>query len=143
MFRGMDSRNKASVLNSRRKRNRRSIDTVVANRFEVLVGDMNNKTLNKLNSGDSFDNELVVFVPVVVKRNMGAGIRIDTRSGDDRSAEVTTDVFGDNRGITVIGLSINIEAIAMILVNSRLDFFERRTKPVMETIEKGGTKGAS
>lgn len=143
MFRGMDSRNKASVLNSRRKRNRRIIDTVVANRFEVLVGDMNNKTLNKLNSGDSFDNELVVFVPVVVKRNMGAGIRIDTRSGDDRSAEVTTDVFGDNRGITVIGLSINIEAIAMILVNSRLDFFERRTKPVMETIEKGGTKGAS
>lgn len=111
MFRRMDSRNQASVLNSRRKRNRRIIDAVVANRFEVLVGDMNNKTLNKFNSGDSFDNEFVVFVPVVVKRNMGAGIRIDTGSSDNRSAKIASNVLGDDRRIAVAGFGVNYRSL--------------------------------
>lgn len=39
-LRRMDSGNKASVLNSGRKGNRRIIDAVVANHFEVLIRDM-------------------------------------------------------------------------------------------------------
>ena len=39
-LRRMDNRKKASILNSRRKRNRRIIDAVVANHFEVFIRDM-------------------------------------------------------------------------------------------------------
>ena len=78
MFRRMDSRNKASVLNSRRKSERGIIDAIVANHFEMLVGDMDNKPLNKVNGGNSFDNEFVIFVPVVMEGNMRTGVRIDT-----------------------------------------------------------------
>jgi len=38
-LRRMDNRNKASILNSRRKRNRRIIDAVVTDHFEMFVGD--------------------------------------------------------------------------------------------------------
>ena len=78
MFGGMDSRNKASILNNRRKRNGRIVDTIVANHFEMLVGDMDNEPLNKFNNRNSFDDELVVFVSVIMKSDMGTGIRIDT-----------------------------------------------------------------
>jgi len=39
-LRRKDSGNKASILNSRRKGNRRIIDAVVANHFEVLIRDV-------------------------------------------------------------------------------------------------------
>ena len=39
-LRRMDSGNKASVLNRGRKGNRRIIDAVVANHFDVLIRDM-------------------------------------------------------------------------------------------------------
>ena len=77
-LRRMDSGNKASILNSRRKRNRRIIDTVVTNHFEMFVGDMDNKAFNKFNGRNSFNDEFVIFVPVVMKGNMRAGVRIDT-----------------------------------------------------------------
>lgn len=65
-------------MNNRRKRNGRIVDTIVANHFEMLVGDMDNEPLNKFNNRNSFDDELVVFVSVIMKSDMGTGIRIDT-----------------------------------------------------------------
>ena len=78
MFRRMDSRNKASDLNSRRKRNRRIIDAVVTDHFKVLIRDMDNEPFNKFNGGNSFDNKSVILMSVVMKSNMRAGVRIDT-----------------------------------------------------------------
>ena len=136
----MDSGNKASILNSRRKRNRRIVDTVVTDHFEMFVGDMDNKSLNKFNSGNGFNNEFVIFMPVVMEGNMRARIRIDTGSGDNRSAKIAPNVFGDNRGVAVVGLGVNIESFAMILIDSRFNFLEGRTKCVMETVKQSGTE---
>lgn len=44
----------------------------------MFVGDMDNEPLNKFNGGNSFNDELIIFVSVVMKGNMGAGIRSDT-----------------------------------------------------------------
>ena len=140
MFRRMNSRNKASVLNRRRKSNSRIINTVVTDHFEMLIRDMNNEPLNKRNSRNGFDNEFVIFVPVVMESNMRAGIRIDARSGNNRSAEIATNVFGDDRRIAVVGFGVDIEAFTMILVNSRFNFLEGRTKLVMKTVEQSGTE---
>ena len=142
-LRRMDSRNKASVLNRSGKCNCGVIDTVVTDHFEMFVRDMYNEPFNKFNGRNGFDNEFVIFVPVVMKGNMGAGIRIDTGSGNDGPAEIASNVFRDDRRVTVIGLSVNIEAFAMILINSRFDFFEGRAEFVMETIEQSSTEGTA
>ena len=107
----------------------------------MFVGDMDNEPLNKFNGGNSFDDELIIIVPVVMKSNMRAGVRIDTGSSNNRSAEIAPNVFRDGRRVTVIGLSVDIEAVRMILINSRFDFLEGRAEFVMETIEQSGTEG--
>ena len=143
MFRRMDSRNKASDLNSRRKRNRRIIDAVVTDHFKVLIRDMDNEPFNKFNGRNSFNNEFVIFMSVVMEGNMGAGIRIDTGSGNDRSAEIATNVFRDDRRVAVVGFSVDIEAFRMIPINGRFDFLEGRTEFVMETIKQSSTEGTT
>ena len=45
VFGRVDSRDKASVLNSRRKSDGGMIEAIVANHFEMLVGDMDNEAL--------------------------------------------------------------------------------------------------
>ena len=140
-LRRMDSRNKASVLNRSGKCNCGVIETVVTDHFEMLVRDMDNEPLNEFDSGNGFDNEFVVFVSVVMEGNMGAGIRIDTGSSNDGSAEIATNVFRDDRRLAVIGFGVNIETFAMILIDGRFNFLERRTKLIMEPIKEGGTEG--
>ena len=107
----------------------------------MLFRDVNNKLFNKLDSRESFNNKNIVLVSVVMEGNMGARIRIDTRSSNDGSAEIATNVFRDDRRIAVIGLGVNIEAFAMILINSGFDCFERGTELGVETIKECGTEG--
>ena len=77
-LRRMNGRDKASVLNRSGKCNCGVIDTVVTDHFEMFVRDMDNEPFNKFNGRNGFDNEFVIFVPVVMKGNMRAGVRIDT-----------------------------------------------------------------
>ena len=141
VFGRVDSRNKASVLNSRRKSDRGIIDAIVANHFEMLVGDMDNETLNEFNGGNSFDNEFVILMPVVMKSNMRTGVRIDTGSSNNGSAKIATNIPGNDRRIAVVGLGINVEFLAMIIVDIRFDFRERIAELIMESIKQSGTEG--
>ena len=107
----------------------------------MFIGDMDNEPLNKFNGGNSFNDEFIIFVSVVMKSNKRAGVRIDTGSSNNRSAEIATNVFRDGRRVTVIGLSVDIEAFTVIFINSRFDHLEGRTEFVLETIEQSGTEG--
>lgn len=140
VFGRVDSRNKTSVLNSRRKSDRGIIDAIVANHFEMLVGDMDNEALNEFNGGNSFDNEFVILMSVVMKSNMRAGVRIDTGSSNNGSAKIASNILGNDRRIAVVRLSINVESLAMILVDVRFDFFERIAEFIMESIKQSGTE---
>lgn len=141
VFGRVDSRNKASVLNSRRKSGRGIIDAIVADHFEMLVRDMDNESLNEFNGGNSFDNEFVILMPVVMKSNMRAGVRIDTGSSNNGSAKIASNILGNDRRIAVVGLGINVESLAMILVDVRFDFLERIAELIMESIKQSGTEG--
>ena len=141
VFGRVDSGNKASVLNSRRKSDRGIVDAIVANHFEMLVGDMDNEALNEFNGGNSFDNEFVILMSVVMKSNMRAGVRIDTGSSNNGSAKIATNILGNDRRIAVVGLGVNVESLAMILVDVRFDFLERIAEFIMETIKQSGTEG--
>lgn len=140
VFGRVDSGNKASVLNSRRKSDRGIVDAIVANHFEMLVGDMDNEALNEFNGGNSFDNEFVILMPVVMKSNMRAGVRIDTGSSNNGSAKIATNILGNDRRIAVVGLGINVESLAMILVDVRFDFLERIAEFIMESIKQSSTE---
>lgn len=107
----------------------------------MFIGDMDNEPLNKFNGGNSFNDEFIIFVSVVMKSNKRAGVRINTGSSNNRSAEIATNVFRDGRGVTVIGLSVDIEAFTVIFINSRFDYLEGRTEFVLETIEQSSTEG--
>ena len=136
----MDSRNEFGIENSIGMRNDRVVDTVVTNHLEMLIRDMNNKSLNEINSGNGFNNEFVIFVPVVMESNRRTIIGINARRSNNGSAEIPADVLGDNGRIAVIGLGINIEALAMVLVNSRFNCFEGISKFRMKSVEEGSTK---
>ena len=140
-LRRMDNRNKASILNSRRKRNRRIIDAVVTDHFEMFVGDMDNKAFNKFNGRNSFNDEFVIFVPVVMKGNMRAGVGINTGGSNNRSAKIAANVLRNGGGIAVVGLGVNVEPVAMILIDGRFNFLEERAEFVMEMIKQSGTEG--
>lgn len=78
---------------------------------------------------------------VVMEGNMRTGIRINARSGNNRSAEIAANILGDDRGIAVVGFGVDIEALAMILINSRFNVFERSAEFRVETIEKSSAEG--
>lgn len=104
---------------------------------------MDNKPFNEIKSRDGFGNKFMIFMSVVMEGNGGTVIRIDTGSGNDRSAEIAPNILGHDRRITVIGLSIDIKSIAMIAIDSRFDYFESRPESIVKTIEKSGTKGTA
>lgn len=79
-------------------------------------------------------------MPVVMKSNMRAGVRIDTGSSNNGSAKIASNILGNDRRIAVVRLSINVESLAMILVDVRFDFFERIAEFIMESIKQSGTE---
>ena len=107
----------------------------------MLVRDMNNETFDKINSGNGLDDEFVIFVPVEMESNMRTGVGIDAGGSNDRSAEIASNVLGNDRGVTVVGLGVDVETFTMITINSRLDGFERRADGRMEPIKQSSTKG--
>ena len=68
-------------------------------------------------------------------------IFINTGSGDNRPAKITTDVFGDNFRIAFIRLGVNIEAVLVISIAGSLNLFERRAEFCFHFIQKGSTEG--
>ena len=82
-------------------------------------------------------------MPVVMEGDMRAGIRIDAGSCNNRSAEVTANVLGDDRRIAVVGFGVDIESFAVISVNSRFDLLERRPKNRLKPIKKSSAKRLS
>lgn len=80
-------------------------------------------------------------MPVVVKGDMRAGVRIDTGSSNNGSAKIASNILGNDRRIAVVGLGVNVESLAMILVDVRFDFLERIAEFIMETIKQSGTEG--
>ena len=107
----------------------------------MLVRDMNNETFDKINSGNGLDDEFVIFVPVEMESNMRTGVGIDAGGSNDGSAEIAANVLGNDRGVTVVWLGVDVETFAMITINSRLDGFERRADGRMEPIKQSSTKG--
>lgn len=63
-----------------------SIDTIIADHFKMFIRDMNDELFNKINSRNSFSNQFVVLVAVVMKGYILTIVVVNARSGDNGSA---------------------------------------------------------
>ena len=70
-----------------------SINTVVTNHFEMLVGNVNDESFDELDSVNGFRNQQIVFMSVVVESNVLSVIVVYTGGSDDRSAEVSANIL--------------------------------------------------
>lgn len=76
----------------------------------------------------------------VVKGDIFPIVFINARGGDDRSSQISADIFNGNIGSTQVGFCAYIKAISMIFVNIILDFAERRSDGCSQFFEKNLAK---
>ena len=80
---------------------------------------------------------------VVMEGNIISIIMLNTFRGDDRSAEISANVFNDFGRVTFVILGIDIKPINMVFVNVRFNRFKRRTDMSFKLIKKSGTERIS
>ena len=90
---------------------------IVAEHFEMFFGDVYNQFLDEVQSRDGFSNCFVVFVSGVMKGYIFAVIIINTGCGDNRSAEVSADVFNGDIRSAEIWLCTNIKTIGVFRIH--------------------------
>ena len=110
------------------------VDAIITNHLEIRFGDVSNKSFHEIQYGKGFINKFVVFVSVVVESNRITIVFVNAGSGNNRSSEVSADVFSDNGRIAEVWFCIDIEAILLITVNRSFDFFEGVTNPCLHFI---------
>lgn len=77
---------------------------------------------------------------VIVESNGLSIISVEPGSGNYWPAKIVSDVFSYYFRIAEIRFGIDIEALFMLGVTFRFHFFERRTNPVFQFIEKSSTE---
>ena len=116
------------------------IKAIIADHFKMFVRNMADKPLDKVHGGKGFMNKNAVFVAVVMKGDGLAIIGVNTGSGDDRTPEITADIFGNLMRIADTGFGINIKTLLVFAITFRLHFFERRTDFGFHFIEQSRAK---
>ena len=103
------------------------IDAIVTEHFEMLLRDVNDMPLDEIQGRNRFSNGFIIFVTSVVKSNIIPIVIINTRGSDNRSAEISADVFNGDIRSAKVGFSTNIETISMFGLHFIFDFSKRRT----------------
>lgn len=103
------------------------IESAIPNHFVILFGDVTDEPLYEFHSRNRFCYELFILVPVVMESNPFSIVFINSGSGNDRTAKITSNVFYDGFWITEAGFGINIKTLLVFTITFRLHFFERRT----------------
>lgn len=116
------------------------VNAIIANHLEVLFWNVLNKPLDEFESGNPFGDQNIIFMAGVMEGDKVTVIVIDAGSGDDRSAKIPADVFGDDAWMTFVWFGIDIEAFFATIVDEGLGLLERVTKNSMHFLEKSGAE---
>ena len=119
------------------------IDTIISDHLEVFFWNVLNQPFNELESRHGFSDEFVVFMSMVMESDRVTIIVINTRGSNNRSAKISSDVFGDNIRPAFVRFSIDIEALLAMFVDIGFGLLERMSKSLMEFIEKCSTEGVA
>lgn len=114
---------------------------IVAEHLEMFFGDVDNKLFYEVQGRDGFGNGPVIFVSGVMKGYVFAVVIINTGCSDDRSAEVSADVFNGDIGSAEIWLCANIKTFGMFFVHFIFDFTKSWTDTGRELLKQYLAKG--
>lgn len=117
------------------------VETAVTDHFIVLFRDVPDKTLDELHNGDGFLHILIIFMTVVMKGYGVAVIFVDPGGSDDRTSQITANVFDDGPGVTFIGFGVNIEPFFMLPVTEGFHLFKGETDSGFHFVKEGGAEG--
>lgn len=118
------------------------VNTIVADHLKVFFRDVPDNPFDEIHGRDCFDNVLFVFVPVVMKSDsiIVSVIRINAGCSDNRTAEISANIFQDFVRITFPWLGIDIKTVFVIPIAGCLDSFERRADFGLHFIQKSGAE---
>ena len=112
------------------------IQTAISNHFKMFFRDVTDQTFYEIHNRQSSFHILFIFVAVIVESNVISVIPVNPGSGNHRPAKIAAGVFSHYFRIAEIRFGIDIEALLMLSVTFRFNFFERRSNPVLQFIEK-------
>lgn len=112
------------------------IESVITCHLEMLFRYVLNKQGNKVHYRNRFFHVGIVFVLIVVEGHVFPIIGINAGSGNNRTSEVTADVFYNSVDVTEIWFCIDIKTIFIFFVNGSFCFLERRTDTSFQLIQK-------
>ena len=112
------------------------IQTAIADHFKMFFRDVTDQTVYEIHNRQSFFHILFIFVTVIVESNGISVIPVNPGSSNYWPAKIAADVFSHYFRIAEIRFGIDIEALLMLSVTFRFHFFERRSNPVFQFIEK-------
>ena len=79
------------------------IDAIVTDHFEMFFRDMLGKPGYEIKDRDGFRDQFFIFMPMIMKGNKFAIIRINVGGCDHRASEITANVLDHVRWITFVG----------------------------------------
>ena len=82
------------------------INSIITDHFKMFFRDVLSKPWHEIKNRDGFDDQFLVFMAIVMKSNKITVVRINTRSCNDWSAKITTNVLNHVRGVAFIGHGI-------------------------------------
>lgn len=103
------------------------IETSITDHFEMLFWYVPDQSLNEFHGRNRFFYVLFVFMSVVMESNHFAIVFINSGCSDDRTPQISTDIFDNCFGVTFVRFGINVKTVLMLRIAIRFHFFERRT----------------
>lgn len=112
------------------------IQTAITNHFKMFFRDVSDETFYEIHNRQGLLHILIVFMAVIVESNSISIIPVNPGCGNDGSAKIATNIFGNGFRIAEIGLGIDIEAVFVLSVAFCFYFFKGRPYFVFHFIEK-------
>ena len=112
------------------------INAAVADHFKMFFRYMADQPCDEFHGGNGFTDEFIIFVAVVMERDMFAIITVDSGGCNHRTAKITANVLDDSFRITFCRFSIDIEAMFVPGITSGLDGLKGVAKPGMQFVKE-------
>ena len=90
----------------------------------MFFRDMADQTLYKFHDRDGFFHISIIFMAIVMEGNEVIIIFVNAGSCNHRTAKIATDISDSSFRVTVIGFSIDIEAVFMFPAATSLHHFK-------------------
>lgn len=92
------------------------------------------KSFYEIQNRQFFNNKHIVLVAVVFKGNKIAVVINNTRSSNNRSPKITTDIFQSLLRLALVWFSVNIETVLVFSVEAGFNSFKRGTKFLLHKV---------